>query len=68
MIEESQPNYGLATPPVVPAKKPRKPRAPKKETGFAKPITRAQGAAFGALGLTLGNALVLAFAKWLGVH
>lgn len=68
MIEESQPNYGLATPPVAPAKKPRKPRAQKKASSFAKPLTRAQGAAFGALGLTLGNALVLAVTKWIGLH
>lgn len=68
MIEESQSNYGLGTPPVTPAKKPRKPRAQKKASGLGKPLTRAQGAAFGALGLTLGNALVLALTKWMGIH
>ena len=68
MIEESQPNYGLATPPVVSAKKPRKPRVQKNASSLAKPLTRAQGAAFGALGLTLGNALVLAVTKWMGLH
>ena len=68
MIEESQPNYGLAAPPSAPAKKSRKPRAQNKASGLAKPLTRAQGAAFGALGLTLGNALVLAVTKWMGLH
>lgn len=68
MIEENQPNYGLGTPSVTPVKKPRKPRAQKKASGLAKPLTRAQGAAFGALGLTLGNALVLAVTKWMGLH
>lgn len=50
------------------AKKPRKPRAPKKAPLGSKPITRAQGVAWGGLGLTLGNFITLAVAKWLGVQ
>lgn len=50
------------------AKRTRKPRAPKKATGLAKPVTRAQGVAWGALGLTLGQFITLALAKLLGVH
>lgn len=49
-------------------KKPRKPRAPKKASGLAKPVTRAQGVAWGALGLALGQFIALALAKLLGVQ
>ena len=49
-------------------KKPRKPRAPKKAPRLSKPLTRGQGVAWGALGLTLGNVITLALAKWLGIH
>lgn len=63
-VQEALP---YAAPPEAP-KKPRKPRAPKKASVFSKPITRAQGVAWGGLGLTLGNVIVLALGKWLGVH
>lgn len=65
-MSDAQEAMPYAQPPE--AKKPRKPRAPKKATGLAKPITRAQGAAWGALGLTLGNAITLAVTKWMGLH
>ena len=50
------------------APKTRRPRQPRKVKRSEKPITRGQGIAWGALGLTLGNAITLAIAKWLGVH
>lgn len=50
------------------AAKTRRPRQPRKVKRSEKPITRGQGIAWGALGLTLGNAITLAIAKWLGVH
>ena len=48
--------------------KPRKARARRKVSSVSKPITRGQGVAWGALGLTLGNAITLALAKWLGIY
>ena len=66
MIETEATEYGK--PPVLPpgtVKAPRK-RAARKPKSGGKPLTRAQGAAYGALGLTLGNAITLAVAKWLG--
>lgn len=48
--------------------KTRRPREPRKVKRSEKPITRGQGIAWGALGLTLGNAITLALAKWLGVQ
>lgn len=50
------------------APKARKPRAAKKKAPLAQPVTRAQAAAWGALGLTLGNAITLAVTKWMGLH
>lgn len=49
-------------------KKPRKPRAPKPAKKMNKPVTRGQGLAYGSLGVVVGNALVLAVTKWLGIH
>lgn len=48
--------------------KTRRPRQSRKVKRSERPITRGQGIAWGALGLTLGNAITLALAKWLGVY
>lgn len=65
MVETEATEY--ATPPQIPGvSRPKRKSAPRKPKGSAKPLTRAQGAAYGALGLTLGNAITLAVAKWLG--
>lgn len=48
--------------------KTRRPRQPRKAKRGAQPITRSQGIAWGTLGVTLGNAITLAIAKWLGVY
>lgn len=49
-------------------KTPRKPRAPKAAKKMSKPVTRGQGLAYGSLGVVVGNALVIAVTKWLGIH
>lgn len=51
----------------APAKKGRARQTRKPRVGQT-PVTRSQAVAWGALGLTLGNALTLAVAKLLGVH
>ena len=66
MVETEATEYGK--PPVLAqgATKPVRKRAARKPKAAGKPRTRAQGAAYGTLGLTLGNAITLAVAKWLG--
>ena len=49
-------------------KKPRVPRKPRAKRKSSAPVTRGQAVAWGALGLTLGNALTVAVARLLGVH
>lgn len=58
----------IAAASIAPAPKVRRPRTAKKTAPAAKPVTRGQAAAWGALGLALGNAITLALTKWMGLH
>lgn len=58
----------IASASIAPAPKVRRPRTAKKTSRYAKPVTQGQAVAWGALGLTLGNALTLAVTKWMGLH